>query len=553
MSIRPDPKNSNKGTQRGRGLLEKSLRQYGAGRSVLADKHGTLIAGNKTAEVAEELGLPHRIIQTDGHELIVVQRTDLDLSTDVAAVELGIADNRVGEVSLDWDVDVLAELSADVDLSQFWGDDELAALLGTLDIDTDGSANAIERASLADRFVVPPFSVLDARQGYWQERKQHWLAYGIESGLGRGQNALDMSAGADAQTFGTGGPGTMDEQRAAWRRADNADSDGNGPARTSGQDLIRGEHVVGESTLGAIPPNERASSARSGKYDTRAIRDHEWQARVLGKVQAPQPGLTWVGGQREWDDLDDVSQKILLAQPQSGTSIFDPVLCELAYRWFCPPGGLVLDPFAGGSVRGVMACLLDRDYIGVDLSGRQLHANEEQAERITPGRKPRWIEGDSVDVLPTLEDDADFVFSCPPYADLEVYSDDPRDLSTMDYAAFLSVYRAIIAAAVARLRDDRFACFVVGDVRDKRGMYRNFVSDTIAAFQDAGAALYNEAILVTAVGSLPIRVSRQFEAGRKLGKTHQNVLVFIKGDPKRAVAAIGPCDFGDVPTDEEVA
>jgi hypothetical protein len=66
------------------------------------------------------------------------------------------------------------------------------------------------------------------------------------------------------------------------------------------------------------------------------------------------------------------------------------------------------------------------------------------------------------------------------------------------------------------------------------------VPDTIAAFRDAGAALYNEAILVTSVGSLPIRVGKQFESGRKLGKTHQNVLVFVKGDPRKATEACGP-------------
>lgn len=131
MTITPDPKNANKGTQRGRGLLEKSLREYGAGRSVLADKHGTLIAGNKTHEVATEIGLPVRIIQTDGNELVVVQRTDLDLATDKAATELGIADNRVGEASLSWDVELLAELSATeaLDMSKFWSEDEIAALL----------------------------------------------------------------------------------------------------------------------------------------------------------------------------------------------------------------------------------------------------------------------------------------------------------------------------------------------------------------------------------------------------------------------------------------
>ena len=63
---------------------------------------------------------------------------------------------------------------------------------------------------------------------------------------------------------------------------------------------------------------------------------------------------------------------------QSGTSIFDPVLCELVYRWFCPPGGLVLDPFAGGSVRGIVAGVLGRRYVGVDLSAAQLDANRAQ-------------------------------------------------------------------------------------------------------------------------------------------------------------------------------
>jgi len=231
---------------------------------------------------------------------------------------------------------------------------------------------------------------------------------------------------------------------------------------------------------------------------------------------------------------------------QSGTSIFDPVLCELAYRWFCPPGGAVLDPFAGGSVRGIVAAKLGRKYTGIDLRPEQIAANEQQAATITPENPPRWIVGDSRNVATLAPGQYDLVFSCPPYADLEVYSDDPADLSTLDYAAFLAAYREIVAASVAMLAEDRFACFVVGDVRDKKGMYRNFISDTIAAFQDAGAKLYNDAVLITSVGSLPIRVGRQFESGRKLGKTHQNVLVFVKGDPKKATAACGPVEMGDV-------
>jgi DNA modification methylase len=232
----------------------------------------------------------------------------------------------------------------------------------------------------------------------------------------------------------------------------------------------------------------------------------------------------------------------------SGTSIFDPVLCELAYRWFSPPGGLVLDPFAGGSVRGIVAAKLGRRYLGVDLRAEQIEANQAQAEAIcAEGERPRWITGDSRDIETLAAGaEADFIFSCPPYADLEVYSDDPRDLSTLGYEEFRPAYFEIITKACALLKQDRFACFVVGDVRDKRGAYYDFVGDTVQAFRDAGLDYYNEAILVTAVGSLPIRAGKQFASGRKLGKTHQNVLVFLKGSAKKAVEALGEVEFGDM-------
>lgn len=229
----------------------------------------------------------------------------------------------------------------------------------------------------------------------------------------------------------------------------------------------------------------------------------------------------------------------------SGTSIFDPVLCELAYRWFCPPNGTIIDPFAGGSVRGIVASHCGRRYIGVELRQEQVKANREQ-ENIAVHPTPEWRCGDSRDIDRIAAGiDADFIFSCPPYADLEVYSDNPADLSTLDYPAFREAYREIIAKTCALLRNDRFACFVVGDVRDKNGNYYNFVGDTVEAFRAAGLSYYNEAILVTAVGSLPIRVGKQFTASRKLGKTHQNVLVFVKGDGKKAAAACGECDFGE--------
>ncbi len=232
----------------------------------------------------------------------------------------------------------------------------------------------------------------------------------------------------------------------------------------------------------------------------------------------------------------------------TGTSIFDPVLCELAYRWFCPPGGQVLDPFAGGSVRGIVASKLGRRYLGVDLRAEQVAANEEQARAICDEPLPVWLAGDSRNLVEMVGavPQADLIFSCPPYGDLEVYSDDPLDLSTLDYPAFRQAHAEIIAQACSLLLPDRFACFVVGDFRDRAGMYRNFPAHTIDAFEAAGCRLYNDAILVTALGSLPIRVGRQFTTARKLGKTHQNVLVFCNGDPQVAAAAMGDCSFGEI-------
>jgi len=256
----------------------------------------------------------------------------------------------------------------------------------------------------------------------------------------------------------------------------------------------------------------------------------------------PSGGLTWTGQAASFDGYC-VKEGTRASTETSGTSIFDPVLCELAYSWFSPPGGLVLDPFAGGSVRGIVASKLGRQYVGVELRQEQVEANRLQGDDLCPELPPVWHIGDSRNIDKICHDiDADFVFSCPPYADLEVYSDDPNDLSMLDYADFRSVYFEIIAKACSRLKDNRFACFVVGDVRDKRGNYYNFVGDTVEAFRAAGLHYYNEAILVTSVGSLPIRAGRQFASGRKLGKTHQNVLVFVKGDSKKATEACGPVE-----------
>jgi DNA modification methylase len=218
-------------------------------------------------------------------------------------------------------------------------------------------------------------------------------------------------------------------------------------------------------------------------------------------------------------------------------SIFDPVLCEIMYRWFCPSGGQILDPFAGGSVRGIIAGSLDYFYTGFDIRQEQIHANNEQAD-IVKDRKPKWICADSRLMNEKLPDgyECDFIFSCPPYADLEVYSDKPEDLSNMDYPDFKTAYWDIINKTCARLKDDSFACFVVGEARSKNGPYYGLVPDTIKAFEDAGLRYYDEMILVTQIAAKALTVAEGFIKSRKIGKIHQNILVFVRGDPVKAAA-----------------
>lgn len=290
------------------------------------------------------------------------------------------------------------------------------------------------RGPVADKFGFPPFSVLDARQGDWQDRKRAWLSVGIKSEVGR----------ADDLTY-TGAAKSLDFYR--------------------------------------VKEGQKSAST------------------------------------------------------EQSTSIFDPVLCECMYRWFCPAAGQIVDPFAGGSVRGIVAGMMGRKYWGVDLRTEQVDANNAQSLEIAPQVAPEWVCGDSLKTLKQAPP-ADFIFSCPPYGDLEKYSDNPEDLSNMEWHTFVAAYSNIILQSVLALKQNRFACFVVGDFRDKKGFYRDFVSRTINAFQNAQAKLYNEAILVTMVASASMRVTKHFDAGRKLAKTHQNVLVFCKGDWKAAANEI---------------
>jgi DNA modification methylase len=320
----------------------------------------------------------------------------------------------------EWDVDMLKEWDVDFDA---WGVVDISEW-GVEDGENEGKKN---NKKLSDKFIIPPFSVLDTKQGAWQQRKNYWLSLGIKSEIGR-----------DAKAY-----------------------------TNNNVKLSDGTNFSNMNT--------------------------------------------------------------------DGTSIFDPVLCELAYQWFNVPKGTILDPFAGGSVRGIVAAKLGFSYLGNDLRLEQIEANRTNASEVLQEGTvyPTWTCGDSLDIDKIANGyEADMIFSCPPYADLEVYSDDERDLSNMSYDDFIKIYREIIRKSCDKLKEDRFAVFVVGDVRGKNGFYQNFVSDTIKAFHDCGVLLYNEMILVNQLGNLPMRAAKYMNGSRKVGKQHQNVLVFYKGNPK---------------------
>ena len=464
--LKPYDKNPRIISEAGLKDLKNSFDEIGVAQPININLDGTILSGHARfmelqaeGAIDTDVYVPDRKLTPKQEEAVIIR-----MNKNVAGT---------------WDP---AKLLNDFDLEDLsnWGftQDELDAL--AVDSESaEGSAES-QNLKLSERFLIPPFSVFNAREGWWQNRKDSWIALGIKSEVGRGSTEE-----TDKKEIG----GTLMK---SWTSHPSFYPQKQDREKKLGRELSTAEFL--EKYF--IPPTDGAYA--------------------------------------------------------SGTSIFDPVLCEIAYRWFSPEKGLIIDPFAGGSVRGIVASKLNRFYMGGELRQEQVDANVEQGDALCANSiyKPLWKCADSRIINKTFAShQADLIFSCPPYADLEVYSDDPNDISTLNYSEFRKVYFEIIKKSCLLLKDNRFACFVVGEVRDKKGNYYDFVGDTVQAFKDAGLEYYNEAILVTAVGSLPIRSGRTFSASRKLGKTHQNILVFVKGNAKEATKA---CGVVDVATGEEL-
>lgn len=416
--------------------LAAGIDQFGCVETLVWNRRtGNLVGGHQRLKV----------LLSRGHLTHHVFVVDLDLPAE-QALNLLLNNPRAAG---DWDVPRLGELVRSLSTTlpaigldpgiTGWSSADLDKLLAgvppnLLDAPATPASRAVApdtegaRQRLAERFGVPPFSVLDARQGYWQERKRAWRALGVDAEEGK-------------------------------------------------------------------------------EYLQCTVMKTDWMQRGAS----------------------------------TGGSVFDPVLAELVVRWFSPANGAILDPFAGEATKGIVTGVLGHPYTGIEIRQQQVDANRQQWQRVrqrhpadAPLVDPVWINGDSAALGQLLPQGAlyDLIFTSPPYYDLEVYQGGDQDGSTLpEYADFMRWYEAIFAQAVARLWNNRFLVVKVGEIRDSHGVYRNFIGDNIACFLRLGLTYYNEAVLVVPVGSLPLRIGRQFPASRKLGKGHQNVLVFYKGDP----------------------
>ena len=706
-----DPRNARAHPEENKDQIKLSLLKFGQCKPVVVNRHtGIIEAGNGMVEAARELGW----------EFIAVSKADHNAAD---ALAYGIMDNKSG-LSSTWQLEHLKDTLQELDTGAFemkytgFSTKEIEELMTQYHTGGAGGPGGTGPGALMERFIAPPFSILDSRQGYWQERKRLWLGLGLKSELGRGDVLASMANAFKANKVAQ-----------------------------SNQDITRAE-------VTDIPA---------------------WAV----------------------------------------TSIFDPVLCELVYSWFTPLGGSVLDPFAGGSVRGLVAAYLGRRYTGIDLRAEQVEANREQYKLMAPramlaaggisdpgaltpveslgdvwvkrddkfsvagvvGGKARtcwylaqgarglvtagsrvspqvnivahiarylsipcrvhvpsgelspevesaraagaevvqhkpgynsviiararedaeargwtnipfgmecaeavkqtraqaanipegvkriviavgsgmslagllwglkdagrhipvigvkvgadpvkrlkeyappdwqervileesgtdyhaeagekvfrgllldpiyeakcapllqagdllwvvgiretaitaadgsadWIAGDSREgdkLLPKGEK-YDLLFTCPPYFDLELYDEDKRDLCNAEtYQAFINDLAGIIKLGAGRLKDNRFAVLVVSDIRDKAGYYRHFVADTVLLAEAAGLRLYNDAVLVNVVGTASVRANRYFGSYRKLVKTHQNILVFYKGNLEKIKNEFPEVAVADFPSEE---
>ena len=229
-------------------------------------------------------------------------------------------------------------------------------------------------------------------------------------------------------------------------------------------------------------------------------RKRDW-LKVTGNLSETRDG--------EFGTVGGTKNNNLFKSINDGTSNFDPVLAELVYKWFCIKDGKILDPFGGEQTKGVVAGVLGYKYFAVEIRKEQVDLNN---EKVKDYPNVKYFLGDSNNIDSIInENDFDLCFTSPPYYDLEVYSKD--DMSALGtYEEFMEQYKNIFSKCFKKLKDDSFLVVKVGEIRN----------------------------------TLPFRISKQFNSGRKIGKQHQNILVFYKGNISNIKDKFKKVKVGDI-------
>lgn len=205
-------------------------------------------------------------------------------------------------------------------------------------------------------------------------------------------------------------------------------------------------------------------------------------------------------------------------------SVFPAPLMEMIIvRYGGAIGSHILDAFAGGPPRGLVSSIMGHQYTGFEIRQEQIDENELLLKSLKlKGAKYIKSDGRFLDV----DDVFDCAITCPPYFDLEQYSDQDDDISNLgSYAEFNASMWLCAHAHRERMKPGAFVCIIVGLFRDKRGELIDFPADTVENFRDAGFLYWQNIVLSKNFASAAVRAGNAWK-GLKLVPRHENLLVF---------------------------
>ena len=205
-------------------------------------------------------------------------------------------------------------------------------------------------------------------------------------------------------------------------------------------------------------------------------------------------------------------------------SVFNPQLAQMILAAYAPMNGKIYDPFGGGGTRGYIATKMGYNYTGAEI--RKEEYNRVLAQMKEWNLNFKFILADSVKYRPN--ESFDFIYTCPPYYDLEVYSDMEEDLSNApSYMEYLNMLQKVLKNCYDVLKKDSFAVFVVGNFRNKKGELEHLNGDLITKAKEVGFKLWDELIWMGASNVALTRCGK-FEKNRKSVRMHEYIIILKK-------------------------